>query len=116
MSLSELEPIVKTYDLGLSKVPALRDIHFPIERGEFVAIVGQSGSGKSTLMNIIGCLDVATAGPYRPSLVAGASDRDDVERPRVDAGVIKKERRDRAVEALKMVGSEAPMKPKPAEL
>jgi len=62
MALIELEHIVKTYDLGLSKVPALRDIHFPIERGEFVAIVGQSGSGKSTLMNIIGCLDVPTAG------------------------------------------------------
>src|SRR6267142_2736224 len=67
MPLIELEHIVKTYDLGLSKVPALRDIHFPIERGEFVAIVGQSGSGKSTLMNIIGCLDVPTAGRYQLS-------------------------------------------------
>src|SRR5437763_13820703 len=65
MALIELEHIVKTYDLGLSKVPALRDIHARIERGEFVAIVGQSGSGKSTLMNIIGCLDVPTAGIYR---------------------------------------------------
>src|SRR5882762_4800825 len=65
MALIELEHIVKTYDLGLSKVPALRDIHFPIERGEFVAIVGASGSGKSTLMNIIGCLDVPTGGRYR---------------------------------------------------
>ena len=43
MALIELHHIVKTYDLGLSKVPALRDIHFSIERGEFVAIVGQSG-------------------------------------------------------------------------
>src|SRR2546422_26064 len=67
MALIELDHIVKTYDLGLSKVPALRDIHFRIERGEFVAIVGQSGSGKSTLMNIIGCLDVPTAGQYQLS-------------------------------------------------
>jgi len=43
MPLIELEHIVKTYDLGLSKVPALRDIHFQIERGEFVAIVGSRG-------------------------------------------------------------------------
>ena len=64
MALIELNHIVKTYDLGLSKVPALRDIHFGIARGEFVAIVGQSGSGKSTLMNILGCLDVPTSGTY----------------------------------------------------
>src|SRR5256712_12083227 len=65
MALIELEHIVKTYDLGLSKVPALRDIHVRIERGEFVAIMGPSGCGKSTLMNIIGCLDVPTSGTYR---------------------------------------------------
>jgi len=144
MPLIELEHIVKTYDLGLSKVPALRDIHFPIERGEFVAIVGQSGSGKSTLMNIIGCLDVPTAGRYRLSgrdvstlsddeladvrnleigfvfqsfqLLPRASALENVELPLVYRGVSKKERRDRAVEALKMVGLEDRMKHKPAEL
>ncbi len=67
MALIELDHIVKTYDLGAEKVHALRDIHFGIERGEFVAIVGQSGSGKSTLMNIVGCLDVPTSGAYRLS-------------------------------------------------
>src|SRR5260370_7374134 len=67
MALIELDNIVKTYDLGLSKGPALRDIHLSRERGEFLAIVGQSGSGKSTLMNILGCLDVPTAGRYRLS-------------------------------------------------
>src|SRR5204863_156216 len=46
MPLIELEHIVKTYDLGLSKVPALPHIHFPIERGEFGAIVGQSRPGQ----------------------------------------------------------------------
>src|SRR5438309_11517697 len=64
MALIELENIVKTYDLGHQKVPALRSIDVRIERNEFVAIVGQSGSGKSTLMNIIGCLDVPTSGRY----------------------------------------------------
>jgi len=60
MALIELEHIGKTYDLGLTQVAALRDIHVSIEAGEMVAIIGQSGSGKSTLMNIIGCLDVPT--------------------------------------------------------
>src|SRR5437763_5084532 len=144
MPLIELEHIVKTYDLGLSKVPALRDIHFPIERGEFVAIVGQSGSGKSTLMNIIGCLDVPTAGRYRLSgrdvstlsddeladvrnleigfvfqsfqLLPRASALENVELPLIYRGVSKKERRERAIDAMKLVGLEDCMKHKPAEL
>src|ERR1700736_963698 len=142
MALIELEHIVKTYDLGLSKVPALRDIHFSIARGEFVAIVGQSGSGKSTLMNILGCLDVPTAGHYRLGdrnvgelsddeladvrnleigfvfqsfqLLPRSSALENVELPLVYRGVGKKERRDGAVEALKMVGLEDRMKHKPA--
>jgi len=133
MALIELDHIVKTYDLGLSKVPALRDIHFRIERGEFVAIVGQSGSGKSTLMNIIGCLDVPTAGQYQLSgrdvstlsddeladvrnleigfvfqsfqLLPRASALENVELPLVYRGVSKK-----------LVGLEDRMKHKPAEL
>lgn len=44
--------------------PVLKDIHFSIANGEFVAIMGHSGSGKSTLMNILGCLDTASAGRY----------------------------------------------------
>lgn len=65
MALIELDHIGKMYDLGLSQVHALRDIHVSIEAGELVAIIGQSGSGKSTLMNIMGCLDVPTSGRYR---------------------------------------------------
>ena len=144
MALIELEKIVKTYDLGHQKVPALRSIDVRIERNEFVAIVGQSGSGKSTLMNIVGCLDVPTSGRYRLSgrdvsdlsddeladvrnleigfvfqsfqLLPRASALENVELPLVYRGIGKKERRDRAVESLQMVGLEDRMKHKPAEL
>jgi putative ABC transport system ATP-binding protein len=144
MALIELDHIVKTYDLGLSKVPALRDIHFDIARGEFVAIVGQSGSGKSTLMNILGCLDTPSGGQYRLSgrdvstlsddeladvrnleigfvfqsfqLLPRASALENVELPLIYRGVSKKERRERAIDAMKLVGLEDRMKHKPAEL
>jgi putative ABC transport system ATP-binding protein len=52
------------YKQYLANVPVLKDINFNIDSGEFVAIMGHSGSGKSTLMNILGCLDTATAGHY----------------------------------------------------
>ncbi|MBT9100183.1 ABC transporter ATP-binding protein [Methylovulum psychrotolerans] len=52
------------YKQYLINVPVLKDINFNIDSGEFVAIMGHSGSGKSTLMNILGCLDTATAGHY----------------------------------------------------
>jgi ABC-type lipoprotein export system ATPase subunit len=61
----ELREISKTYKRPTGEpVAALSDISLRIERGEFVAIVGASGSGKSTLMNIIGLLDLPTAGRY----------------------------------------------------
>ncbi len=144
MALIELEHIVKTYDLGLSKVPALRDVHCKIDRGEFVAIIGQSGSGKSTLMNILGCLDVPTSGHYRLSgrdvselsddeladvrnleigfvfqsfqLLPRASALENVELPLIYRGVSRKERRDRAHEALQVVGLGERTHHKPAEL
>ncbi len=62
--LVELTDIYKIYHMGDTEVHALDGISLNIDKGEFVAIVGQSGSGKSTCMNIIGCLDVATSGQY----------------------------------------------------
>ena len=60
----EFEKIYKIYNMGDSEVRAVDGVSFKIEKGEFVAIVGQSGSGKSTCMNIIGALDVPTSGIY----------------------------------------------------
>jgi len=60
----EFKNIYKIYTMGDNEVRAVDGISFKIEKGEFVAIVGQSGSGKSTCMNIIGALDVPTSGEY----------------------------------------------------
>ena len=62
--LIELKDVYKIYHMGDEEVHALDGVSLTIDKGEFVAIVGQSGSGKSTAMNIIGCLDVPTSGTY----------------------------------------------------
>ncbi len=144
MALIELDHLGKTYDLGLTQVAALRDIHFGIEPGEFVAIIGQSGSGKSTLMNILGCLDVPTTGSYRLAgrdvselsddelsdvrnleigfifqsfqLLPRASALENVELPLIYRGISRKERRERAIEALLRVQLADRMTHKPTEL
>ena len=65
-SLIKVENIEKTYRRGDgTPVPALKDVSFTIDQGEFVTIRGASGSGKSSLLNIVGCLDTPTAGSYR---------------------------------------------------
>jgi putative ABC transport system ATP-binding protein len=60
----ELRGVTKVYGTGGAAMQALRGVDLRIERGEFVAVMGASGSGKSTCMNILGCLDTATAGKY----------------------------------------------------
>ncbi|MDQ1316875.1 MAG: transporter ATP-binding protein [Candidatus Poribacteria bacterium] len=65
-----MENVEKVYRMGEIDVTALKSISMQINKGEFVSIMGPSGSGKSTLMNIIGCLDVPTAGKYELDNIA----------------------------------------------
>src|SRR5260370_13772744 len=60
----QVNDVHKYYELGETKVHALRGVDLKIEPGEFVAIMGSSGSGKSTFMNMLGCLDKPTSGRY----------------------------------------------------
>src|SRR3989440_4081976 len=63
-TLIQIEDVHKYYDLGETRVHALRGVSTQIERGECVAVMGASGSGKSTFMNIMGCLDQPSGGQY----------------------------------------------------
>ena len=62
MKLLRTEHLCKVYGTGENQVHALRDVSFSVEKGEFVAIIGQSGSGKSTLLHMIGGVDVPSSG------------------------------------------------------
>ena len=143
-TLIELKNIYKIYHMGDTDVHALDGISLRIEKGEFVAIVGQSGSGKSTAMNIIGCLDVPTSGTYRLNGVDVSTMKDDEQAevrnkmlgfifqqynllPRLNvqenvelsllyAGVGAEERHRRALQALKRVGLESKAKNMPNQL
>ena len=127
-----VENLFKTYRMGDVEVPALRGINLTIGRGEFVAVMGSSGSGKSTLMNIIGCLDRPTEGKYFLegeevgslsadawalirnkrigfvfqgfNLLARTTALENVELPMMYNGYAGKERHQRAVEVLTLVG------------
>jgi putative ABC transport system ATP-binding protein len=139
-----LENIVKIYHMGKLEVPALQGVNLVVEEHEFAAIMGPSGSGKSTLMNVIGCLDRLTSGRYvldgidvsgmRDNELAEVRNRKigfvfqtfnllprmtslrNVELPLIYFGIGIKERRDRAMEALKMVGLENRASHRPNEL
>jgi len=128
----EVEHLTKVYQLGDLEVHALRGITTHIDKGEFVAVMGASGSGKSTFMNIVGCLDQPTHGTYRLegtdvsklsrdelaairnekigfvfqqfNLLARTTALENVELPMMYNGTTNKERYEKAMEALRIVG------------
>ena len=140
----EMKDVCKEYSRGKIPVPVLKNINLQVDEGEYIAIMGPSGSGKTTLMNMVGCLDVPTSGTLCLNGVDVATQnedqmaalrnrfigfvfqqfhllpemdaRDNVALPLLYAGVPLKERRERAEEALKMVGLEDRMHFKPNQL
>lgn len=64
MSLLKIENISKIYYTNKIEFPALKDVTFSVEEGEFLSIAGPSGSGKTTILNLIGCLDTPTKGTF----------------------------------------------------
>ncbi|AUC18078.1 ABC transporter ATP-binding protein [Polaribacter reichenbachii] len=141
----KIEALKREFTMGSETVHALRGIDFTINQGEFVTIMGSSGSGKSTLLNILGCLDQPTAGSYKIdsvlvknlsrnqlatirnekigfifqsyNLLARTSAIENVELPLLyNSKVSTEERRERAINALKMVGLGDRMDHTPAQL
>ncbi|MCY7217536.1 ABC transporter ATP-binding protein [Streptococcus cristatus] len=140
----KLKDIHKSYQQGSQEFPILKGIDLHVKEGDFLAIMGPSGSGKSTLMNIIGCLDKANSGSYHieGTDVSDLSDNQlsdlrnqkigfvfqnfnlmpkltacqNVELPLTYMKVPKKERRERALEMLRLVGLEERSDFKPMEL
>ena len=134
MELIEAQAISKTYLLGDAGLKALDGVSLSIRSGEFLSIMGPSGSGKSTLMNIIGCLDVPSGGVYLLegvdvskltrdelayirnqkigfvfqgfNLLSRTSALENVELPMLYCGVQVRERKEKALAALRTVGLE----------
>jgi putative ABC transport system ATP-binding protein len=139
-----VENLWKVYQLGKQEVQALRGVSFTIRKNEFVAIMGPSGSGKSTLMNLIGCLDTPSEGTYylNGKLVSSMSEDElahirnqeigfvfqvfnllpratafrNVELPLIYRGTRKKDREEKARQALEMVEMKDRMNHRPSEL
>jgi len=65
MAIVELADVRKIYPLGKTEVHAVRGVSFEIEKGDFISLAGPSGSGKTTILNLIGCIDVPSAGTVR---------------------------------------------------
>lgn len=139
-----VEGLHKTYGSGEMEVRAVDGVDLVVDRGDYVAIMGASGSGKSTMMNILGCLDAPTAGDYRLdgtdvgtltdreqarirnrkigfvfqhfNLIARTSALANVELPLAYAGVPRRERHRRAIDALTAVGLAGRLGHTPAQL
>jgi putative ABC transport system ATP-binding protein len=139
-----VEQLTKVYDLGEVRVEALRGVDVRVERGEFVAIMGASGSGKSTFLNIVGCLDRPSTGRYQLdgvdasqmssdqlaevrnkkigfvfqsfNLLARTSAVENVELPLLYSGTDSRDRRARALAALKATGLEGRAEHQPSQL
>jgi putative ABC transport system ATP-binding protein len=131
-ALIQIDDVHKYYDLGETRVHALRGLTLQISPGEFVAIMGASGSGKSTFMNIVGCLDKPSTGRYLLegievsrltkkelaairnrkigfvfqgfNLLSRTTALENVELPTLYAHISKEEGHKRAKEALELVG------------
>ena len=144
MALVEVRNISKIYHLGGEEIRALDDVSLDIELGEFISIIGPSGSGKSTLMHILGCLDSPSKGSFTldGTAIQSASGAQlarirnqkigfvfqffnllpklnvlqNVELPMIYSGVSARERRDRAMTALKLVNLENRTKHRPMQL
>lgn len=142
--LIEFRNLYKIYKMGENVVRAIDGMSIKIDKGEFVAIVGQSGSGKSTCMNIIGCLDVPTSGEYLLSgknvgnmddnalaeirnkmigfifqqynLLPKLTVQENVEVSMLYAGLPKKVRHERALEVLERVGLSDKLQNRPNQL
>jgi len=142
--LISIENITRHFTVGGEEVRALQGVSFGVDRGEWVAIVGQSGSGKSTLMNVLGCLDTPSSGTYMLNGQNVSKMQDDelarirnkeigfifqtfqllpretalanVELPLVYRGLRAKDRRERAKQALDKVQLSNRMHHRPNEL
>ncbi len=144
MALVEIRNVSKIYHLGGEEIRALDDVSVDIDGGEFISIIGPSGSGKSTLMQIAGCLDTPTRGTIKldGAMIQDASPRQlaairnrkigfvfqffnllpkltvlqNVELPMVYGGASSSERRERAMQALKLVNLDNRTKHRPSQL
>ena len=144
MPLIELDKVSRIYIQGGEELEVLKQISLTIQRGEFVAIVGQSGSGKTTLMNILGCLDRPSRGVYRVkghsvaelgadalstlrrevfgfvfqryNLLSGSNAVENVSMPAMYAGMDKEDRRARGVSLLTRLGLEERLTYYPSQL
>ena len=142
--LIEFRDVYKIYHMGDTEVHAIDGISMKVEKGEFLAIVGQSGSGKSTCMNIIGCLDVPSRGQYfldgrdvskmnddeqaeirnkklgfifqQYNLIPKLTVQQNVELPLLYAGMTEKEQANRALNSLARVGLQDKAKNMPSQL